>query len=232
MEIPLKAGEAPRVCSCFRLVLCQRLHVQAQLPAAVAVAGAWGQPGADPPCCPLTRPLSPGHRGGRRTVTTAAWRLSAAASTRRPSAGCWSPRSRAWAARRSRVGTSPLARRRHRHRSALPPTCRRRPSPRMPSTPPSSWPTTKRRTRTRSRQVRTGPLGGGRAQPPTASSSPAHFGHPRPAPAGLGPGPVRPRPLPPNPALPGPATPEVEVKLGRPSPPPPDPGHPHAAQPL
>lgn len=216
MEIPLRAGEAPRVRSCFRLVLCQRLHVQAQLPAAVAVAGAWGDPGVDPPCCPLTRPLSPGHRGGRRTVTTAAWRLSAAASTRRPSAGCWSPRSRAWAARLSRVGTSPLARRRH--RSAPPPTCRRRPSPRMPSTPPSSWPTTKRRTRTRSRQVRTGPLGGGRAQPPTASSSPAHSG--------------RPRPLPPNLALPDPATPEVEVKPGRPSPPPPDPGHPHAARPL
>lgn len=49
MEIPLKAGEAPRVRSCFRLVLCQQLPVQAQLPAATAVAGAWGDPGADPP---------------------------------------------------------------------------------------------------------------------------------------------------------------------------------------
>lgn len=227
MKIPLKE-EAPRVHSCFRLLLCQRLRVQAQLSATVAVAGAWGDPGADPPCCPLTRPLSPGHRGGRRTATTAAWRPSGADSTRRPSAGCWSPRSRAWAARRSRAATSPPARRRH--PSARPPTCRRRPSPRTPSTLPSSWPTTRRRTRTTSRQVRTGPPGGGRARSPTASSSPALSGHPRLAPAGPGPGPARPCPLPPNLAPPGPATPEV--KPGRPSPAPPDRGRAPSARPL
>lgn len=57
METPLKAGEAPRVRSCVRLVLCQPLRVQAQLPATVAVAGAWGDPGVDPPLLPADPPF-------------------------------------------------------------------------------------------------------------------------------------------------------------------------------
>ena len=66
MEIPLKAGEAPRVRSCFRLVLCQQLPVQAQLPAATAVAGTWGDPGADPPPPPLPADLPSVSRPQRR----------------------------------------------------------------------------------------------------------------------------------------------------------------------
>lgn len=151
-------------------------------------------------------------RGARRRGTTAAWRPSGADSTRRPSAGCWSPRSRAWAAPRSRGATSPPAPRRRPRPSAPPPTCRPRSCPPTPCTPPSSWLTTTMTRRRTALQVRIstpapGGPAGAPARPPMASFSAAPPRRPGPGPTVLRTGQARPRPR-----RPSPAPPEAEVK--------------------
>lgn len=108
------------------------------------------------PSCPLSDLCAfsvPACRGDRKKGITAAWKPKGADSTTRPSAGCWSPRSRVYAGLRCPGATSPQPRPLRLtllppHRSAPPRPCRRRPSPPTPCTPPSWLLTPRRRRRT------------------------------------------------------------------------------------
>lgn len=180
-------------------------------------------------------------RGDRKKGITAAWKPRGADSTQRPSAGCWSRRSRVCADPRFRGATSshprplrpPLLLPRL---SGPPPPSRPRPCPQTLCTPPGSSRTTRgrRRRRTAVWQVRISALARGsptgtfffppplshsspparHARPPTAPSSPTHSSHPRPVPTVLLPKQASPRPLQKNQASTSPATQKVEVKCG------------------
>lgn len=203
------------------------MSIHASLPCEGRLGGLWS-----PDLCLTFALLSiPACRGDRKKGITAAWKLKGADSTTRPSAGCWSLRSRVCADLRFHGATSP-----HPcplqltllppHLSAPPLPCRLRPSPLTPCTPPSSLHTTKRRRRTSAPQVRIStparqglllpPLSHGspaasRARPPMASFSPTHSSHPRPVPTVLLAKQASPCPLQKKRAASIPATPKVEV---------------------
>lgn len=198
-------------------------------------------PRRPPPDSDLCTFVCSACRGDKKKGITAAWKLRGADSTRRPSAGCWSRRSRVCADLRFRGATSsrprplrlPLLLPRL---SGPPPPSRRRPSPQTPCTPPGSLRTTRRRRRrsTAAWQVRISTLARGspsgtfffppplsrsspparRARPPMASFSPTHSSPPRPVPTVLLTKQASPRPLQKNQASASPATRKVEVKRG------------------